>query len=324
MRFISHLHLISVFILCLQSNDCFSFSPYSIDSSISTRIIISDNRNTLHVPNLLKPCQFSRISQSRPHSSSSILLAKKKSGNATFRADRVLSNRGWGSRSECSELLKQRRVFQKVDSKMERINSPSEKISIEASLWIDGKMEVPTPPPLLRVYNKPKWVLSVMNDSKGRKNVGDLDFISKMHPVGRLDYDTSGLLLFSSDGSLTQHLLHPNHKIEKEYVALVVGKADEKTLREKLAQGVTTSLGAFKANLIEAKSIPSDRVQPLIADIIDNLPEEYDLERLTEKEFWFFKDAKELSEVRLVVQEGKHIENVAKMTHSLLLIMANL
>jgi pseudouridine synthase len=194
---------------------------------------------------------------------------------------------------------------------------------IQASLWVDRKVEVPKPPPLLRVYNKPKWMLSVMKDSKGRNNVGDLDFISKMHPVGRLDYDSSGLLLFSSDGSLTQQLLHPSHEIEKEYVALVVGKADEDKLREKLAAGVTTSLGAFPAKLVEAKPIPNDQVRHLITEIIKNLPEEYDLDRLEEKGYLFFKGASELSQIRLVVQEGKNTKNMmtCHQTHFLLLNM---
>eukprot|EP00980_Cylindrotheca_fusiformis_P010764 scaffold2435_cov121-Cylindrotheca_fusiformis.AAC.4 len=151
----------------------------------------------------------------------------------------------------------------------------------QASLWIDRKTEVPKPPPLLRIYNKPKWVLSVMHDSKGRKNVGDLDFVQSMHPVGRLDYDSSGLLLFSSDGILTQQLLHPTRGIEKEYVATVVGRVDEDSLREQLAKGVETSLG-----------------------IVDNLPEEYDLDRLREKGHLFFEKATELSTVRLIVKEG--------------------
>lgn len=144
-----------------------------------------------------------------------------------------------------------------------------------------------------------------MNDNKGRKHVGELDFISKMHPVGRLDYDTSGLLLFSSDGKLTQYLLHPNHEIEKEYVALVVGKVDEESLRETLAKGVSTSLGVFPAKLVNVHSISFNQVQPLISDIIDGLPDEYDLSKLEENGYLFFKNATELSEVRLVVQEGK-------------------
>ena len=239
-------------------------------------------------------------------------MASNSSGNnkdkSLFRADRVLSNRGWGSRSECFELLKKKRVFQKIDSEMKCVSGPKQKIPMNAALFVDGKKEVPQPPPLLRVYHKPKWVLSVMNDSKGRKNLGDLDekLISMMHPVGRLDYDSSGLLLFSSDGKLTQKLLHPSNEVEKEYVALVVGKVEENTLRETLSKGVQTSDGVFPATLIDTTSIPENEVKSIIADIIDNLPPEYDLEQLEKNGHLFFKNASELSEVRLVVQEGKY------------------
>ena len=232
----------------------------------------------------------------------------KKKDKSLFRADRVLSNRGWGSRSECFDLLKKKRVFQEIDSEMKCILGPKEKIPMDASLFVDAKTEVPKPPPLLRVYHKPKWVLSVMNDNKGRKNLGELDeeLFSKMHPVGRLDYDSSGLLLFSSDGKLTQKLLHPSNQVQKEYVALVVGKVEEDDLREKLSQGVQTSMGVFPANLIDTTSIPKDEVKTMIDNILDNLPPEYDIKRLEEKGHLFFKGASELSEVRLVVEEGKH------------------
>ncbi len=225
----------------------------------------------------------------------------------TYRADRVLSNRGWGSRSECFEILQQRRVVQRFgDGLVFPVLGPSEKISMDADIWIDNNIQVPMPSPLLRVYHKPKWVLSVMNDEKGRKHLGELDFIRKMHPVGRLDYDTSGLLLFSSDGTLTQTLLHPSKGIQKEYVALVVGLVHEDKLRQTLAEGVATAAGTFPANLLEARPIPSDQVRPLIDDILKNLPPEYNMEKLEEKGYLFFKDALELSEVRLVVEEGKH------------------
>ena len=262
---------------------------------------------------------------------------KTNDNNKLYRADRVLSNRGMGSRSECFDLLKQKRVFIRNDSNnnnnndddvFTRVQGPSTKLSMTASLWIDKRVQVPKPLPLLRVYHKPKWVLSVMNDNKGRKNVGQLDFLSnnnkgsssnnKMHPVGRLDYDTSGLLLFSSDGKLTQTLLHPNHEIEKEYVALVVGKigdddgnnGDNKTkeeLKETLERGVSTSLGVFPAKLLDVKSIPSEQVPIVISNIINNLPDEYDITKLDEKGYLFFKNATDLSEIRLVVQEGMYL-----------------
>jgi 23S rRNA pseudouridine2605 synthase len=246
------------------------------------------------------------------NSTSQLLSTTKKTSNtknkSLFRADRVLANRGWGSRAVCHDLLRQKRVFQQVNSEMKRILGPSEKISMDASLFVDGKIEVPRPPPLLRVFHKPKWVLSVMNDSKGRRHLGELDesLISKMHPVGRLDYDTSGLLLFSSEGALTQFLLHPSHQVQKEYLALVVGTVQEEELRERLKQGVQTSMGVFPADLVTSRSIPECEVRGLIDDILSNLPPEYDVADLEEKGHLFFKEAKELSEVQLIVKEGKH------------------
>ena len=65
-------------------------------------------------------------------------------------------------------------------------------------------------------------------------------------------------------------------------------------------------MGSFPANLIGTKSIPKDEVKIFIDNIINNLPPEYDMEQLEEKGHLFFKDADELSEVRLVVEEGKH------------------
>lgn len=73
----------------------------------------------------------------RSYSSSTSLWAKNNKSrmnpSKTYRADRVLSNRGWGSRSECFDLLKQRRVFQKVHSAMQRVQGPSEKLPMEVS-----------------------------------------------------------------------------------------------------------------------------------------------------------------------------------------------
>eukprot|EP00934_Nitzschia_sp_Nitz4_P005193 Nitzschia sp. Nitz4//scaffold193_size40683//36132//37067//NITZ4_007506-RA/size40683-processed-gene-0.15-mRNA-1//1//CDS//3329540300//5183//frame0 len=230
-------------------------------------------------------------------------------GKQVFRADRVLSNRGWGSRSECFEVLQRRRVFvedDQLEEGMRRLLGPSEKIPMDVGLWVDGKREVPKPPPLLQVYNKPKWVLSVMKDDKGRKNLGELDFVDKLHPVGRLDYDSSGLLLFSSDGDLTNRLLHPSFKVPKEYTALVVGSVNEDELRNELKKGVATSMGTFSANLVSTTPIPSSQVGPLVKGIQHDQPPEYDMERLEEKGLLSYKDATELTEVCLTIHDGKY------------------
>lgn len=74
------------------------------------------------------------------------------------------------------------------------------------------------------VLHKPKQVLSSVTDDRGRKCAVDLiQCNSRIYPVGRLDYDTSGVLLLSSDGEFTNHLTHPSHNVEKEYVANVKG-----------------------------------------------------------------------------------------------------
>jgi len=282
----------------------------SMSSSIFYRMSISCTRRSTWKRQSIYGISHLRMSNNSSDKGHSVAKKKnnKNKDKSLFRADRVLSNRGWGSRSECFDLLKKKRVFQEINSEMKCVSGPKQKIPMDASLFVDGKKEVPKPPPLLRLYHKPKWVLSVMNDSKGRNNLGDLDekLLSMMHPVGRLDYDSSGLLLFSSNGKLTQKLLHPKNEVEKEYVALVVGKVDENSLREELSQGVRTSIGIFPATLIDATFVPENEVKSIVDDIIENLPPEYDLEQLEKNGHLFFKSASELSEVRLVVEEGKH------------------
>ena len=83
------------------------------------------------------------------------------------------------------------------------------------------------PLPLLLAFHKPLNVHSTIGDPMGRANLEDVlpPRYSKMfHPVGRLDADTTGLLLFSADGQLTQRLLHPNSNVQREYVAKVEGR----------------------------------------------------------------------------------------------------
>ena len=87
---------------------------------------------------------------------------------------------------------------------------------------------------------------------------------------------------------------------------MVVGKVNEHDLREKLSQGVETSDGIFPGDLIKSTCIAENEVKSIIDEIIDNLPPEYDLDKLEKNGHLFFKNASELSEVRLVVEEGKH------------------
>jgi 23S rRNA pseudouridine2605 synthase len=119
-----------------------------------------------------------------------------------------------------------------------------------ASVTLRG--EVLACPPRLAMWHKPVGTLSTHRDPWGRAGVetapGPLGS-APWHPVGRLDQDTSGLLLFSRDGGVTQHLLHPRRAWPRTYVAEVEGAPDA-SLRARLAEGVETADGPVCAEVI--------------------------------------------------------------------------
>jgi pseudouridine synthase len=88
------------------------------------------------------------------------------------------------------------------------------------------------------VVYKPKGYVTTRKDPEGRKTVMDLIGEGQyIYPVGRLDYDTEGLLLMMTDGDLAARLMHPRHEVDKEYEVIVMGVPDARAL-EKLKKGV--------------------------------------------------------------------------------------
>ena len=89
------------------------------------------------------------------------------------------------------------------------------------------------------LLNKPKGFVTTRKDPEGRRTVMDLltGVREYIYPVGRLDYDSEGLLLLTSDGDLAARLMHPRHGVERVYEAIVVGAPEEEAL-EKLRRGV--------------------------------------------------------------------------------------
>jgi 23S rRNA pseudouridine2605 synthase len=234
---------------------------------------------------------------------------KKKKPKKEFRADRVLSDRGVGTRSEAHKLIKQKRIdrWDEATKTRVRISGPSEKVTPDAKLFQDN-IEIPGVLPLLVAHHKPKYVLSTMEfDRSERRHLGQLlppmydRGKIRMHPVGRLDYETTGLIFFSSNGDLTQWLLHPKHEIEKEYVATVEGgTVNLVSLRNKLNDGVETAEGTHVASLLEAIPLGQERIEAIKNDLEtrkDDKKEEHTFGKI---------DFSVLTEVRLVVQEGKH------------------
>jgi 23S rRNA pseudouridine2605 synthase len=109
---------------------------------------------------------------------------------------------------------------------------------IRDRIAIDGKAVLPS---RLRyiAYHKPVGVVSTMDDPEGRPAIGDLVRGLREHvfPVGRLDFDSSGLLLLTNDGDLAQRLTHPRYKVDKVYRVKVRGRVEPEAL-ERLRRGV--------------------------------------------------------------------------------------
>ena len=90
---------------------------------------------------------------------------------------------------------------------------------------LDGRTIVPAGTPTTVVLHKPRGVVSTVADPQGRRTVVELVPSGKrLYPVGRLDYDSEGLLLLTDDGDLAFRLTHPRHRVEKEYHVLVQGE----------------------------------------------------------------------------------------------------
>lgn len=88
------------------------------------------------------------------------------------------------------------------------------------------------------MLHKPKGYVTTVKDDKGRKTVMELIKIrSRLYPVGRLDYDTEGLLLLTNDGQLAYALTHPSHEVPKTYIAKIKGKISDTEVRQ-LRKGV--------------------------------------------------------------------------------------
>ncbi len=172
-----------------------------------------------------------------------------------MRLDKWLAEHGGLSRSEATKAIRRKQVT--IDGEV--CNKPHVHVTEASTVCLDA---VPIEPqPVLLAFHKPKGLLTAMTDSHGRPCVGDW-VPHRYHIVGRLDLETHGLLLFSKDGTLTQHLLHPKRAIEREYVAKVEGEPTD-ALVEKLAKGVDTSVGVATAKVL---SIDRDLVRLVVTE----------------------------------------------------------
>jgi 23S rRNA pseudouridine2605 synthase len=143
------------------------------------------------------------------------------------RLQKILAQAGFGSRRSCEELIIAGRV--KVNGKVVKVGDKAD--AAQDAISVDN---VPIPKRAAYVYvalNKPREVLSDIDPKDNRTTVRDLVKIpGHLFAVGRLDYDSEGLILLTNDGDLANKLTHPRYGHEKEYRVLIENRPDEEQL----------------------------------------------------------------------------------------------
>lgn len=136
------------------------------------------------------------------------------------RLQKVIANSGYTSRRKAEELIKAGHVMinDKLATKLGTKVDNNDIISIDGNIINkDIKYEY-------YLLNKPRGVISSVADNEGRRTVVDLIATNtRIYPIGRLDYNTTGLILLTNDGAFANHLMHPSFQIEKTYVAKLEG-----------------------------------------------------------------------------------------------------
>jgi len=174
---------------------------------------------------------------------------------------KVLAQAGVGSRRKCEEIIQAGRV----EVNGEQITELGVKVSPTDLIAVDGRA-IKTESKVYLAFHKPKGVITSANDPEGRRTV--MDYIKgvseRLYPVGRLDYDTEGLLILTNDGEFANRLTHPKFHVPKTYHATVNG-VPHGSLLEKLAQGVMLEDGITAPAQVDYYDVDNDQKQSVIS-----------------------------------------------------------
>ncbi|MDC8920927.1 pseudouridine synthase [Metamycoplasma hyosynoviae] len=208
-----------------------------------------------------------------------------------IRIQKYLSNKGVASRREVERLIEAKRI--KINGQIAKLGDTvceSDQILLDSR-----KIETKTPEKIYILLNKPRAVICTRNDPEGRRTIFDLVAENKyLFSVGRLDYNTTGVILLTNDGELTNYLSHPSNQIKREYIATVekeLSNEDLKLLNSnnfildgKISKQVVKKISplVYQVELCEGRNHHVKNMFLAINNSIKNLHR---------KRFWIFSDA---------------------------------
>ena len=175
------------------------------------------------------------------------------------RLQKVIANSGICSRRKAEELI----VAGKVEVNGKIITELGTKVDGKDEIIVDGKI-LQKEEHVYFLLNKPRGIITSASDEKGRTTVVDLiDTDKRIYPVGRLDYDTTGVLILTNDGEFANLIMHPKNEIDKVYLAKVEGIATGSEIK-KLENGVAVDGVILASSRAKLKKVNKEKEESFI------------------------------------------------------------
>ncbi len=236
------------------------------------------------------------------------------------RLQKIIAQYGYTSRRKAEDLIRKKKVM--VNGKI--ITELGTKVDSNDVISIDGIIINKDIKHEYYILNKPRSVLSTVEDNLGRITVVDLiNTDARIYPIGRLDYDTTGLILLTNDGDFANTLMHPKFEIEKTYIAKI-NKVLDKDEIHKIKNGIEIDNRKVEVKKFKIKNINKEKNTMIIEltiiegrnHIVKRLFNELNIEVLKLSRIGYgFLDIKDLKsgEYRtLTIKEIKKMYSLAK------------
>ncbi|GAE91317.1 ribosomal large subunit pseudouridine synthase B [Gracilibacillus boraciitolerans JCM 21714] len=181
------------------------------------------------------------------------------------RLQKVIAKSGITSRRKAETMIENGLV--EVNGKV--VTELGTKVSNQDEVKVEGGVPIEKEKLIYFLFYKPRGVITSVGDDKDRKTVIDYfeEYPERIYPVGRLDYETSGLLIMTNDGDFTNLLLHPSSQINKEYVMKTAGIPSKENL-QLFKKGIRSEGDLLKANYVKTLSVDPKKNTAIIKIVL--------------------------------------------------------